>query len=123
MIDKNNLYAIVGASSNEEKYGFKVAQDLLSGGYRVALINPKGGEILSQPVFKSLSLLPRKPDVVIFIVPPAVALETLAEVKALGINKTWFQPGSESAAALEFCAQHGIEAVSGACIMIQRHNN
>lgn len=46
MIDKNFIYAVVGASNNEEKYGYKVFKDLLDAGYKVLPINPSEKEIL-----------------------------------------------------------------------------
>lgn len=120
MINKNYTYAIVGASSNPEKYGYKVLADLLSAGYTAVPVNPKGGEILGQKVFGDLSELASLPDVVIFVVQPEVAVAVLKKAKALGIKKFWFQPGSESDEAREYCDKEKLEAVFNACIMVKR---
>lgn len=119
-IDKKFNYAVVGASSDEEKYGYRALKDLLTGGYKVFPVNLKGGEILEQKVYKNLSAIKDRVDVVIFLVPPIVTLEVLAEVKSLGIKKVWFQPGSESDEAENFCKNNNIEYISKACIMIER---
>jgi hypothetical protein len=46
MINKKFLYAVIGTSNNQEKYGFKVFKDLLDGGYKVIPINPSEKEVL-----------------------------------------------------------------------------
>ncbi|MFA5358432.1 MAG: CoA-binding protein [Patescibacteria group bacterium] len=122
MIDKNYTYAIVGASANIEKYGHKVLIDLHTAGYKVIPINPKGGEIEGLQVYPSLSAVKEKIDVAIFVVPPTVTSEVLIEVKNLGIDKVWMQPGSESAEAIEFCKNNNINCVHDACIMVARQN-
>lgn len=120
IINKNYLYAIVGASNDPEKYGHKVLMDLHSGGYNVAPVNPKGGETAGLKVYPDLAAIPALPDVAVFIVPPAVTEKVLLEVKNLRIKMVWLQPGSESPAAIKFCQEEGIECVYNQCIMVQR---
>ncbi len=125
MISNDNTYAIVGASSSHEKYGYKVLKDLKEAGYNVVPINPKGGEILGLEVFTSLeeyleSDSQNEIDVVVFIVPPKVTESVLKQVKELGIDRVWMQPGSESEEAIQFCEDNGIDCVHNSCIMVQR---
>ncbi len=122
MINKNYNYVVVGASENQEKYGFKVLADLKSAGYKVFPVNPKAGELLGLKVYKSLSEISKNIDVVIFVVPPKVGEQVILEVKNLGIKKVWLQPGSESQKIIDFCKENGIECIHNACIMIERKN-
>ncbi len=92
MINKNFLYAVVGASNNEEKYGYKVFKDLLDGKYKVIPINPNEKEILGNKVYPTLSATKQKIDVVIFVTPPTVTEKVLEEVNALNIKNVWMQP-------------------------------
>ena len=55
LLSPTSSFAIVGASVNPEKYGYKVLANLLSKGFRVIPVNPKGGEILSQKVYSSVN--------------------------------------------------------------------
>lgn len=122
-IDKNFHYAVVGASTNPNKYGHIVLRDLLDGGYTVYPINPKGGELLGQKVYPTLGDCMgdgKTVDVVVMITQPTIVQNVLERVKALGITKVWFQPGSESRAALDYCHAQGIECVSNTCIMLTR---
>ncbi len=120
MISKKYKYAVVGVSSNPEKYGHKVYRDFLENGYPTYPINPKLDVILGNEVYKSINDTPAKPDVVIFVVPPEVTLEVLREVQRIGITKVWMQPGSESIEAINFCLNNDIECIHDACIMIER---
>jgi uncharacterized protein len=121
MINQEYSYAVVGASKDPSKYGHKVFKDLLEADFQVYAVNPRGGGLLGQPVYPDLAQIPEKIDVVVFVTPPPITLSVLKEVKALGINKVWFQPGSESEEAQNYCQQHKIEHnISDSCIMVQR---
>lgn len=120
MIAQDYTYAIVGASANTEKYGYKVLKDLNDAGYTVYPINPKGGEILELSVYEKLSDIDQKIDVVIFVVPPVVTAKILLEVKKIGITKVWLQPGSESDEAINYCKHNDIICTHHACIMVMR---
>ncbi|HRN85706.1 MAG TPA: CoA-binding protein [Candidatus Dojkabacteria bacterium] len=123
LIDKKNIYAVIGVSKNPEKYGHRVFKDLTSAGYDVYPVNPNETEILGHKVYTQLSDINEKIDVVIFVVPPHVTLEVLKEVNELGIKNVWFQPGSESPEALEYCETNDIKSIHDACIMIERKSN
>ena len=120
MINKKYLYAVVGASNNEEKYGYKVFKDLLEWWYKVIPINPNEKEILGIKVSPTLSATEKKIDVVIFVTAPAVTQKILEEVKSLGIKNVRMQPWAESNVAIDFCKKNNIDCIHDACIMIQR---
>jgi uncharacterized protein len=119
-INKKLQYAVIGASTNTEKYGFKVFADLLTAGYKVYPINPKGGELLEKTVYKSINEVPEKINIVIFVVPPEVTEKELETVKKLDIRRVWMQPGSQSGQAIKFCEENGIDCMYDACIMVRR---
>lgn len=121
MIPKNAIYAVAGVSANSDKYGYKVFKDLLDSGYKAYGINPKGGEILGQKIYADISNLPEKPDWLILVTQPEVSAKLAEEAIAAGIKNVWFQPGSESALAIEKCRAAGINCIANACIMIKRH--
>jgi len=111
---------IIGVSRNPEKYGYRVFKDLLDKGYSVYPVNPNNGTILGKPVFRNLNELimaEGKPDMLIFIIPPAAAINTLREAVRQGITTFWFQPGSESRDIMTYCMQHKLACTFGMCIM------
>jgi len=117
MIDKNFLYAVVGASSNEDKYGYKVFKDLLDAGYKAVPINPTEKEILRSKVYPTLSDIKEKINAVIFVTQPAVTEKVLEDVKVLKIKNVWMQPWAQSDKAIDFCKKNKIECIHDTCII------
>ena len=120
-IDKKNLFAIVGASNNKNKFGYKVFYDLKKAGYKVIPINPKEKTIQGVKAYSSIVEIKEKIDVVILLVPKHITLRVLEEVKDLEIPRVWMQPGSGSNKAVEFCEKNDIDYIKDSCIMVVRH--
>ena len=119
-LNKTNVFAVVGASRDQSKYGHQVYRDLRDAGYKCYPVNPSADEILGDKCYSSLDSLPEKPQVVVFVVPPTVTNQILKICKKLGIKKVWMQPGSESDTALNFCKENNIEVVHEVCVMVER---
>lgn len=115
-----DVVAVVGASRDRDKYGYKVLMDLKRGGYEVYGVNPSCDEIEGVPCYPDLASLPHKPELVITVVPPKVTEKVVREAKEAGIERIWMQPGSECGEAAEYCEESGIEYMRDACIMVFR---
>jgi acetate---CoA ligase (ADP-forming) len=65
--------AVVGASDDPMKWGYGLARGALRGSARrpVFLVNRKGGEVLGQRAYSSISELPEQPELVVVAVPEA----------------------------------------------------
>ncbi len=114
-----SLIAVVGVSGDASKYGHKIFRDLLHSGYPVKGVNPRGGFVLGQNLYRSLSAIERKPELVITVVPPAVTEKVVEECNQLGIKTVWMQPGSESGAAVDKAGEYGIKTII-ACFMAEK---
>ncbi len=114
------VWAVVGASTDPDKFGHQIFRDLREAGYTVYGVNPRGGEIEGQKLYPALSDLPERPAVVDIVVPPAVTEEIVRQCAQLGLKRVWMQPGSESDAAIRFCQEHDIKVVYLTCAMIQK---
>ena len=115
-----DVVAVVGASRDREKYGYKVLMDLKNAGYEAYGINPACDDIEGVPCYPDLASLPRVPQLVITVVPPRVTEKVVEEAKGAGIDHIWMQPGSESDQAASYCEDNDIEYMRDACIMIFR---
>ena len=120
-LNKKYTYALVGASSNKQKYGYKILDNMQKAGFDIIPVNPKGGVILNQKVYTDLESVTKdkKVDVVVFVVQPKVVKSVIKDVVRLGIDKVWLQPGSESDEVIGFCKQKNIACYHGACIMLE----
>ena len=112
------VWAVVGVSQDETKFGNRVFRSLRNAGYVVYAVNPKGGMVEGAQVYPTLAHLPETPEVVDLVVPPAVTEQIVQEVHQLGLTRIWMQPGAESDAAITYCHEHGLEVVHDACAMV-----
>lgn len=113
---------LVGASNNHEKFGYIVLENLLNRGFDVIPINPNEEQILGVKAYKTISEFVKSNPAkeikwVNFVVPPAVTVKLLEEVKLLKLTHVWFQPGSESEVAIDYCRKNDIHCLHHACIM------
>ena len=113
------LIAVTGVSEDASKYGHKIFRDLLTAGYPVKGVNPKGGFVLGSRLYASLEEIEIKPDLVITVVPPEATVALIDQCNKLGIKTVWMQPGSESPEAIEKAELYGIKTIT-ACFMVQK---
>ncbi|MEI7961667.1 MAG: CoA-binding protein [archaeon] len=115
---KGKSFAVVGASNNAEKYGYRVVGALIKISNKVFPINPKETQILGHKVFKKFAEIKEKVDIVVFVVPPAVSLSVLREIKEKKLH-FWFQPGSFDDDLLAFCKKNALIFTSDKCVIIE----
>ncbi len=118
-LDKKNKIAIVGASTNPEKYSWKLYEKLKLYGYFLYPVNPRCEDsIHGDKCFPNLESLPESPDVVIISLPPEMTEKIVEKCNEIGIRKIWMQPGSESEKAIIFCEENGIEVIHHSCFVV-----
>ena len=117
-LNKKDVFAVVGASEDNTKYGHKIFEALLKNGYNAYPINPNAKSVLNKKTYKSISLMPEKPDIVITVVKPEVTEKIADEAVKIGVKKIWMQPGSESKEAIKTCKENGISCTYNSCIII-----
>jgi acetyltransferase len=80
--------AVIGASANPAKLGYRLAANLVESGYPGAIhfINPRGGELLGQPIYTTLDEIPDPVDLAVILVPAEQMPATLQVCGARGIR-------------------------------------
>lgn len=119
VLEKYSKYAVVGATQNKGKFGYKIFKTLQDYGKRPFPVNPRYDRINGDTCFPSISELPEKPEVVVAVIPPRATDKLIEECKDEGINIIWLQPGTYNDATLQKCKELDIEAVYGVCIMVK----
>jgi len=112
-------WAVVGATDNPEKFGFKIFKALLDAGINVYAVNPGVNEILGQKCYPYLKDLPVKPDAVDVVVAPRIGEQIIRDCSELGINNVWLQPGADAVNVIQTAQQLGLNVVHHACIMVE----
>lgn len=115
--------AIVGMSADPSRASYFVATYLLSSSCdyeQVWFVNPKGGEILGRPVYRSLADLPSAPDLVDVFRRAEDLPEVARETTALpGTRVFWAQLGLWSEEAADIVESAGRRAVMDRCLKIE----
>jgi hypothetical protein len=114
---KMKTWAVVGATENQEKYGYKIYQKLKSRGYKVYPVNPNYSEIEGDKCYSNLSELPEVPDVIDMVVAPKHGIKVVEEAARLGIKNIWLQPGTVNDELLKLAEEKGINTVQ-ACVLV-----
>lgn len=116
-------WAVIGATNNTEKFGYKIFKAILAAGYNVYPVNPGVNEILGHKCYAALKDLPVTPDVVNVVVPPRVGEQIMKECSALGIKNVWLQPGANTASVVEVAKKSGLNVVDQECILVELRNH
>src|SRR5713101_5517380 len=108
--------AVVGASADESKAGHQIPRYLQRQGYRILPVNPRGGELFGERVFRSLAEIDVPVDVVEVFRPPQEAPEIARQAVAIGAKVLWLQLGIVSEEARQVAEAAGLTVVMDRCM-------
>ena len=116
------VIALVGATNDRRKYGNVILKDLLRKGYEVIPVNQKATTVEGIEAFHTLEQAQkRRSDIglVVFVIPPKMALETLKQARELGFFKVWFQPGAADKNVIEYVEKEKMSYLVDQCVMVE----
>jgi uncharacterized protein len=108
--------AVVGASSTEEKPSHLIPLYLQSQGYRILPVNPHGGELFGEVVYRSLAEITVPVDVVDVFRPAQETPEIAREAIKIGAKVLWLQLGIESEEARHIAEAAGLTVIMNKCM-------
>ena len=108
--------AVVGASADESKAAHQIPRYLQSQGYRIVPVNPRGGQLFGERVFRSLAEVDIPVDVVEVFRPAAEAPEIAQQAVAIGAKVLWLQLGIVSREARQIAESAGLMVVMNRCM-------
>ncbi len=115
-------YAVVGASSDRDKYGNKVLRAYQQHGMEVYPINPRAAEIEGLQAYPTLADVPAKLRAISIITPPVITEQVVVAAAAAGVKMVWMQPGAESVEAIRKAEALGMEVIAdGPCFLVLAH--
>lgn len=112
------IIAVIGVSEDAAKYGHKIFKTLKIDGEKVYGVNPKGGSVLGDKIYTSLSDIPETPTVVVMVISPHYTTPVVEDAIKLKIPEIWFQPGTQNKESIKLAEDNGIKTHS-ACFMVQ----
>jgi acetyltransferase len=119
---------IIGASTDPAKLGYVMARNLLHSGYTGAMhyVNPKGGTLFDQPLYKTVNQIPNPVDLAVILVAAPIVPDVLKQCAARGIKAViiatgGFREAGPDGAALEdeclkIAKKHGMRLIGPNCI-------
>ncbi len=112
-------FAVIGASSNREKYGNKVLRCYQQHGLEVFPINPRATEIEGLKAYPSLEALPKQVQGISVITPPKITESVVQEAIRAGVKNIWMQPGAENPEAIRMAEAAGLSVIAnGPCLLV-----
>ena len=109
--------AVVGASSDRNKFGNKALRAFKAEGYTVIPINPNEREVEGIATYPSVLDVPVTIDMATVYVQPDVAMRLLPEFEQKGIAEIWVNPGAESDDLLSDARRRKLNVIA-ACSII-----
>ena len=109
--------AVVGASMHDHKPSHFVPRYLQEQGYRIVPVNPRGGEVFGEAVYRRLEDVDVPFDVVEVFRPPNEAEAVARSAVACGARVLWFQLGTHTDGAVRLAEQAGVTVVVDHCMM------
>jgi uncharacterized protein len=109
--------AVIGASTDRNKFGNKAVRAYRQQGYTVYPVNPSAPEVEGLPAFKSIADVPVRPNLISVYLPPPVVLKVLPDIAAKGCDELWLNPGTESDEVLAAAEQLKLNVIQ-ACSII-----
>ncbi len=110
--------AVVGLSSNPERYSNEVAAYLQARGYRIVPVNPNETEVLGERAYPSLVDVPDRIRIdVVDVFRRAEHTPEIAELAvARGVKVLWLQDGIVNDDARRIAEAGGVTVVMGVCM-------
>ena len=94
------IVAVIGASSNPQKFGNRAVRAFRRQGYTVIPINPNESEVEGLKAYASVLDVPGAIDMATFYVPPEIGERIIDEIARKKIPEVWLNPGAESDALI-----------------------
>jgi len=119
---KLKTWAVVGATDNKEKFGYKIFKCMKAAGYEVYPVNPGVETVMGEPCYPTLADLPVRPEAVDLVVNSRIGVKIVELCAELGIQNIWMQPGANAENVVALAKDKGLKVIHDACIMVEIYN-
>ena len=109
--------AVIGASSNRNKFGNRALRAYQRQGYTVLAINPNEKEVEGHTTYASVLDVPGPIDIASVYVPPEIGVTVMEELARKQIPEVWLNPGADGQAVVARARELGLKTIQ-ACSII-----
>jgi len=119
ILQEAKTIAVVGLSPKEYRTSHIVAKYLKEHNYKIIPVYPREDEILGEKVYRELTDIKEKIDVVLIFRRSEEVFEVVKQAIKINPKYIWMQLGIENKEAEEFARKNGVEVVSNRCMKIE----
>ena len=109
--------AVIGASSNRDKFGNKALRAFAQQGYNVVPVNPHEAEVEGHKAYASVLDVPGTIDMATVYVPATVGVHVMDDLAKKGVGEVWLNPGADDDQVVARARALGLKTVI-ACSII-----
>ncbi|MCW5824897.1 MAG: CoA-binding protein [Cyanobacteria bacterium TGS_CYA1] len=114
-----DAFAVLGASQDTHKYGYKVFKCYVQNNRRAFPVNPNVPDVMGYTAYPNLASLPELVKSISIITPPPRTERLVDDAIKHGVTSIWMQPGAESALAVKKAQDAGIDVIyGGPCVLV-----
>jgi uncharacterized protein len=111
------VVAIIGASSNRNKFGNRALRAYERQGFTVLAINPNEKEVEGHRTYPSVLDVPGPIDIATVYVPGHIGIKVMEQLARKGIPEVWLNPGADTDEVVAKARELGLHTIQ-ACSII-----
>jgi uncharacterized protein len=111
------IVAIIGASSNRNKFGNRALRAYERQGFTVLAINPNETEVEGHRTYPSVLAVPGPIDMATVYVPGHVGVRVVEQLAEKGIPEVWLNPGADTDEVVAKARELGLNTIQACSIM------
>ena len=116
-MNEKKTVAVIGASSNRNKFGNKALRAFERQGYSVLAINPNEAEVEGHRTFASVLDVPGTIDMATVYVPATAGVGVMEQLAKKGVGEVWLNPGADDDDVVDRAKVLGLNVIQ-ACSII-----
>jgi len=101
--------AILGASSDRNKFGNKAVRAFRAQGFTVIPINPREQVVEGETAYASVLDYPGAIDEASVYLPPAIGVTAMDQLKRKGVPVVWLNPGADAPEVVARARELGLD--------------
>jgi uncharacterized protein len=109
--------AVIGASSNRDKFGNKALRAFERRGYKVIPINPNEPEVEGHKTYPSVLDVTESIDMATVYVPVRPGVTVMEQLAKKGITEVWLNPGADDQRVVDKARELGLKVVQTCSII------
>jgi predicted CoA-binding protein len=111
------VVAIIGASSNRNKFGNRALRAYARQGFTVLAINPNEKEVEGHRTYASVLDVPGPIDMATVYVPGHIGVRVMEQLAQKGISEVWLNPGADTEEVVAEARKLGLNTIQACSIM------